>query len=243
MVDSALIVANGILIALVMVALIAVYAARYKKVPPNHAMVLYGRRYGPHPDGGMCVWTGGGKFITPIVESYALLSLEPQDLDLRADRVRQDAKGVSPRDVDVGVRASVKIGSAKGEIEKAARLFLHRGDFLPSGRRDDAQGVRETREAMARAASGILEKHARAIVTMSAVDRTEAEISDAVSAAAETDLLAMGVRVVVLNATLAPSGGPGGSSPSLAANAAADLRRIDARLRRVEEKLGLAPLP
>jgi uncharacterized membrane protein YqiK len=51
-----------------------IFASRYKKVPPNKAMVVYGRRM---PSGrGYRVISGGGKFIMPIVESYEFLDLD-----------------------------------------------------------------------------------------------------------------------------------------------------------------------
>ena len=40
MVDVTLVVSVGVLIGLIVVALIAIYAARYKKVPPDAAMEI-----------------------------------------------------------------------------------------------------------------------------------------------------------------------------------------------------------
>src|SRR3972149_37201 len=73
MVERDLIVGGSVLIALIFVAIVAVYANRYKKVPPDAAMILYGREYAKGR--GYEVWTGGGKFIIPIVESYRFLPL------------------------------------------------------------------------------------------------------------------------------------------------------------------------
>ncbi len=243
MVDTVLIVANVVLITLIFVALVAVYAARYKRVPPNHAMVLFGRRYGAGPDAGMYVCMSGGRFIQPIVESYAFLSLEPVEIAFYVNRVRKDAKGASPQDVAVDVKAVVKIPPKKEEIEKAARHFLHRGDFLSTGRIGESQGVRKTEEAMTRAVSGVLEMHTRGVVPRSAVATPEAEIADAVSAAAKPDLEAMGIRVVSLIVNLDPASDSPRSREPAESVLASDLQRIDARLRRIEERLGLALPP
>src|SRR5207249_2570395 len=52
------------------------YASRYKKVPPNMAMVVYGRRQKGMGGRGYQVKSGGAKFIVPIFESVEWLSLE-----------------------------------------------------------------------------------------------------------------------------------------------------------------------
>lgn len=46
--------------------MMVIYASRYKKVPPNKAMVVYGRRMGPGGQGYQVI-SGGGKFIIPII--------------------------------------------------------------------------------------------------------------------------------------------------------------------------------
>src|SRR5437764_12084535 len=58
------------------------YASRYKKVPPNMAMVVYGRRQKAMGGRGYQVKSGGAKFIVPIFESVEWLRLDVRTLDL-----------------------------------------------------------------------------------------------------------------------------------------------------------------
>jgi len=239
MVDYVAIVGVVVLIVLVNVALIMVYAARYKKVPPNHAMVLFGRRY--EGGSGMYVWMSGGKFIQPIVESYALLSLAPVEVGLHLDNVRQDAKGPSPRDVEVEVRATVEIPAVKEEIEKAARHFVRGKEFMAQHRSQEAEAVRKAEEEMKRTVSALLERHARGVVARVSAVTPEVEVADAVTSAAKPDLAGLGVRLVSLVAILQPGRGSPHDRGVAGRDMAGELQRIDARLRRIEEKLGLTP--
>ena len=243
MVNWASIVGVVVVIVLVTVALIAVYAMRYKKVPPNHAMVLFGRRYGPSSESGsgMYVWMSGGKFILPIVESYALLSLAPIEIGLHVGRVRLDVKGALPRDVGVDVKATMRVPPEKEEIEKAARHFLQGREFMPVRRSDEAETLRKTEEAMKGTVSAVLERHARSVVARLPADTPEAEIADAVSAAAAPDLATLGVRLVSLVTALTPAGEPRQDVGSAGGDLAAELQRVENRLRRIEERLGLTP--
>src|SRR5207249_2023048 len=71
------------------------YASRYKKVPPNMAMVVYGRRQKGMGGRGYQVKSGGAKFIVPIFESVEWLRLDVRTLDLgvkRTEEVKRDAR-------------------------------------------------------------------------------------------------------------------------------------------------------
>lgn len=236
MVDYLLIVGVVVLIVIQFVALIAVYTMRYKKVPPNHAMILFGRRY--EHDSGMYVLMSGGKFILPTVESYALLSLAPVAVDLSLDRVRQDAKGKSQRDVRVEVRAMVEIPADKGEITKAARRFLRGKQFMSMHASDEAEAVRKAEEEMRRTVSAVLEKCTRVVVARAPADTPEVDIADAVTTAATPDLADLGVRFVSLVIVVQPKGGPSPGQGSAGRDFAGELQRLDARVRRIEERLG-----
>ena len=78
MADEVVVVTVGVSMALAFLGLVGAYAARYKRVPPGHAMVVFGRRFG---DRRYQVIVGGGRFIQPIVESYVLISLEPISIE------------------------------------------------------------------------------------------------------------------------------------------------------------------
>jgi len=235
-VDYVLIVGVVVLIVLINVSLIMVYAARYKKVPPNHAMVLFGRQYAR--DSGMHVWMSGGKFIQPIVESYALLSLAPVAVDLGLDRVRQDAKGASQRDVRVEVRAMVEVPADKEEVTKAARRFLSGRQFMSMHGSDEAEAVRKAEEEMKRTVSAVLEKDTRVVVARAPADTPEVEIADAVTTATTPDLADLGVRLVSLVIVVQPKGGSPPGNGRAGRDLAEEVQQLDVRLRRIEERLG-----
>src|SRR4030067_908852 len=106
MVELELIVGVSVLIALIFVAIVAVYATRYKKVPPDAAMILYGREYAKGR--GYEVWTGGGKFIIPIVESYRFLPVGIRALDVIVDEIVTNVVGS-------GAKGNIKAGGEGGD--------------------------------------------------------------------------------------------------------------------------------
>ena len=58
----------------------AVYASRYKKVPPDQAMVVYGKA--AEKGKAYSITTGGGKFIWPVVQAYAFMPLDVRTLEI-----------------------------------------------------------------------------------------------------------------------------------------------------------------
>ena len=123
---------EGILLAVfifafVIMAIIMVYASRYKKVPPDKAMVVYGKRQAGKK--GYRVISGGAKFIVPIVESYEFLPLDVRTLDvvvrdIVTDVVKSGAK-VNPETLKAAGLTSgkhpVKI-LGTGELKKKLAL-------------------------------------------------------------------------------------------------------------------------
>src|SRR6267143_2568887 len=69
---------------IVFIAGFTIYARRYKRVPPNQAMVVFGSR---KAEKGYQVITGGGKFIVPVVEQVAFLDLALQTIELTVPAV------------------------------------------------------------------------------------------------------------------------------------------------------------
>ncbi len=78
-----------ILVAIVPIVTIAFYKTRYKKVPFDKAMVIYGRM-APSGNRGYVILSGGGKFIVPIVEEYQILDLSPRSakMELRSVKIQ-----------------------------------------------------------------------------------------------------------------------------------------------------------
>jgi flotillin len=115
-----------ILLVLVMMSAFGIYAARYKKVPPNTAMVVFGRRQMATRK-GFRVISGGAKFIVPIVESYALLPLNVRTLNLDLKNVYIDVENQRSK-INMKVMTQVKISSDPRILDTAAEHLLHKPD-------------------------------------------------------------------------------------------------------------------
>src|SRR5437867_6813404 len=96
---------------------IVIYARRYKRVPPNQAMVVFGRRRG---DVGYNVIMGGGKFILPIVEQVEYLDLSLQTLEIHVPAVITRS-GVP---LTVECVAQIKISNERTKLNVAAVQLL-----------------------------------------------------------------------------------------------------------------------
>ena len=92
----ALIFVGAIAVILVFIIMIAVYASRYKKVPPDQAMVVYGKA--GSKGRAYDIVTGGGKFILPIVQAYAFMPLDVRTLEIIVtDIITDDANAPHQR--------------------------------------------------------------------------------------------------------------------------------------------------
>jgi len=109
---------------IVIVALIAVLAARYKRVPPNKAMVVYGHRMGQK---GHMIIVAGGKFIYPVIEQYEFLPLDVRTLEMNFDDATVDT-AAGPRKARVKATAMYKIGSDPVVLDVAAEHLLGKSD-------------------------------------------------------------------------------------------------------------------
>ena len=115
---SVLLLTTFMMIIMIVIILVT-YASRYRRVPPNAAMVVFGKRYG---NMGFTIVKGGGKFITPIVEEVSYLPLDVRTLDVTVQNV-VTAKGVM---LDVSAVAQVKISRDEKLLQIAAEQLLHK---------------------------------------------------------------------------------------------------------------------
>src|SRR2546425_7014181 len=122
--EETILIVVGILVALAVLGIIGAYAARYKKVPPDAAMVVYGRKYGGK---GYDVRRGGGKFIVPIVESYRFLPLGIRTLDVVVNEIVTDVTRSGAR-VNIKAVAQVRISDDPDVLRTAAGQLLHKSD-------------------------------------------------------------------------------------------------------------------
>src|SRR2546422_8656554 len=122
--EETILIVVGILVALAVLGIIGAYAARYKKVPPDAAMVVYGRGFGGK---GYDVLRGGGKFIVPIVESYRFLPLGIRTLDVVVNEIVTDVTRSGAK-VNIKAVAQVRISDDPDVLRTAAGQLLHKSD-------------------------------------------------------------------------------------------------------------------
>ncbi len=168
-----------VLIVVGVIALVLIYASRYKKVPPDKAMVVYGRRTKGGKRGYQVV-TGGGKFIVPIIESYEYLPLDVRTLDVNVRDIVTDVK-TSGAKVNVSSVTQVKISSERASLDTAAEQLLHKSDG-------------EINEI----AMKTLEGHVRGVcatMTIEAINSDRDAISAKIQNMAAKDLMNMGIEI------------------------------------------------
>ena len=107
-------------------AFFAFYARRYKKVPPNMAMVVFGRRQ-KEGGKGYRVLSGGAKFIIPIVEAVDWLKLDVRTLDVVVKDIVTDVKRSGAK-IDIKAVAQVKVSSDTATLNTAAENLLGKRD-------------------------------------------------------------------------------------------------------------------
>lgn len=121
MAGEELIIAMLVLVTLTMMMTIGVYANRYKRAPPDQALVVFGRK-GPAGANFHVLPPGGAKFILPITESYKMLDVGANKAQVRVvDTLTRE--GV-PATVDlVGV---YRISHEPEALKRAASSLLSR---------------------------------------------------------------------------------------------------------------------
>lgn len=167
------IVLLGLLAVAVLIALVSLYASRYKKVPPDKAMVVYGKR-------GFTVITGGAKFIVPIIESYEFLPLDVRTLDINVQDIVTDVARSGAK-VNIKSVAQIKISGDKKVLNTAAEHLLHKSD-------------NEINEI----AMKTLEGHVRGVcatLTVEEINSDRDTISARIQNMAGNDLMNMGIAI------------------------------------------------
>ena len=157
-----------------------VYAARYKKVPPDKAMVVYGRGMGEGKKVGYRVISGGGRFIVPVVESFEYLPLDVRTLDINVSDIVPDVK-TSGAKINIKSVTQVKVSSDPGSLKVAAEHLLHKSNM-------------EINEI----AMKTLEGHVRGVcatMTIEAINSDRDTISSKIQNMAAMDLKNMGIDI------------------------------------------------
>jgi flotillin len=157
---------------------VVLYARRYKKVPPDKAMVVYGRRQVGKK--GYQVISGGAKFIWPIVESYEFLPLDVRTLDVNVNDIVTDVARSGAK-VNIKTVAQVKVSSDRATMDTAAEHLLHKSDS-------------EINEI----AMKTLEGHVRGVcatLTVELINSDRDAISSQIQTMAAADLKNMGIEI------------------------------------------------
>lgn len=172
--------------AVLIAALIALWAWRYVKAGPNEVLIVSGRRRaytdnaGQKRTRGYRLVRGGGTLVWPIRERVQLLSLELNTVEVRTPEA-YTAQGVK---VMVDAVAQVKVRSDDDAIVTAAEQFLSTGP-----------------ETIRRVALQVIEGHLRAVLgTLSVEDvyLKRAVFAQTVKESARPDLGAMGLDILSL---------------------------------------------
>jgi flotillin len=158
---------------------VLIYAARYKKVPPDSAMVVYGRgaKKGAR---GYTVVSGGGKFILPVVQGFDFLPLDVRTLEISVTDIVTDVK-TSGAQMNIKAVTQVKIASDEASLYTAAEQLLHKTD-------------KEINEI----AQKTLEGHVRGIcatMTIEAINSDRDAVASHVQSQAAKDLRNMGIEI------------------------------------------------
>lgn len=163
--------------------MVLVHKSRFTRVPPETAMVVFGH---PHDrQRGFRIVTGGAKFIIPITEEAAFLSLKTLTLELALKNTMTD-RGKGPL-VDVTAETRVKISDDPSIMGTAAEMLLHKSD-----------------EEIRAIACGTLLGHLRGICARLTVDELrndKAKVAGEVQETAAADLSNMGLDVLSFDIT------------------------------------------
>lgn len=94
------------------------------RVPENKAMVIYGRKMAPGRGVGFIIVTKDSKSAIPIIETYEMMDIGSQNVELDHRDVKVTDGGVD-RKASVRVSATVRITDDKHGLMVAAEHLLH----------------------------------------------------------------------------------------------------------------------
>ena len=114
---GALVGVGAILCAVIFFGFLILFSARYKRCPSNRIMVIFGRSGGN--SSAKCIH-GGAKFIVPLLQDYAYLSLEPMQIEIPL----RGALSMENIRVNVPSVFSIAIGTTQELMQNAAIRLL-----------------------------------------------------------------------------------------------------------------------
>jgi len=157
-------------------AIVYIIATRYKTVPPNQALVVYGAR--TKAGDGSDIHVAGGTIIWPIIQHYQWLDLEIRTLDIKITDV------VTKEGVMLNVEAvtQVQIDPKQDSLKTAANMLLEK---------DQAEIDYLSQKS--------LEGHVRGVcatLTIEQINSDRDSVSRSIQDVASSDLKNMGLNVV-----------------------------------------------
>ena len=108
---------TAVLAAFIVFGTLILFSARYKRCPSNKIMVIFGRS--ASKSSALCIH-GGAKFIVPLFQDYAFLSLEPMQIEIPL----RGALSMENIRVNVPSVFSIAIGTTPELMQNAAIRLL-----------------------------------------------------------------------------------------------------------------------
>ncbi len=109
----------AVMVAFIFIILLAKY---YKRCPSNRVLVIYGKSGIGH-DAATCIH-GGAKFVWPLIQDYAWLSLEPMQIEIPL----RSALSMENIRVNVPSVFTVAVGTTQEQMQNAAIRLLGLGN-------------------------------------------------------------------------------------------------------------------
>ncbi len=139
-----------VLVPVVLLVLWLIYRRRYRRIGPDEALIVYGRRSGKSRE-GFRVIVGGGTFVTPFIEEAEKFPLHAMQLDVKLRGVLAGGQR-TPINVDGTATVKVPVDPAEREADFPT-VRMAASNFL-------GMGVEDIRDALTKVVAG----HLRTIV-------------------------------------------------------------------------------
>ncbi len=171
---------SAVVAARVFFGVLILFSARYKRCPSNKIMVIFGRS--SSKSSALCIH-GGAKFIVPLLQDYAYLSLEPMQIEIPL----RGALSMENIRVNVPSVFSIAIGTTPELMQNAAIRLL---------------GMQ--RQAIAKQAEDVIFGQLRQVIASMKIDEInrdrEAFLSN-IQTSLEPELRKLGLVLINVNVT------------------------------------------
>lgn len=242
--DEALLASAAALVTVMMIVIWVLYLKYFVIVPPNRAIVVFGRGAPAQSavptgqgtpgqnstvrrSGALRIEVGGGVFVPPWTKSFQFLPLSVLDIDMEIKDVVTEDHEVGR--VDVRVAAEVKISGDPEHLQAAAESLLGKTE-------DELKAI----------ALSIVEGYVRgefAKRTMLEIDHGREQVAAEIQVLAGTDLVSIGmvVKSLVVKGIQPAGAQPGGQATRVAEARSSQLEglvwQLSSQMRKLENKV------